>query len=70
MSILQKTHLKKIGKDLLAYANTRRDIIKQTGDALHLSKRAIFAMHRDNIKEAKTKTAKSESFLPGIQATA
>jgi len=61
--MLQKTYLKKVGKDLLDYSSKRRDVIKVTGDALHLSKRAIFAMHRDNVKEAEQKIAEAEKLF-------
>lgn len=64
--MLQKTYLKKVGKDLLAYSAKRRDVIKMTGDALHLSKRAIFAMHRDNMKEATQKIAEAEKIFKDL----
>ncbi|MBT3538759.1 hypothetical protein HOF40_03155 [Candidatus Parcubacteria bacterium] len=64
--MLQKTYLKKVGKDLLAYSSKRRDVIKISGDALHLSKRAIFAMHRDNMKEAAMKIKEAEKMFKGL----
>lgn len=36
----------------LAYANKRREVIKQSGDAQHHAKRAIFALQRGDTKEA------------------
>lgn len=36
----------------LAYATKRREVIKQSGDAQHHAKRAIFALQRGDAKEA------------------
>lgn len=60
---LNKSHTNKLKKHMLAYANKRRDVIKQSGDALHHAKRAIFAMHRDNLKEADEKLKQSEAIF-------
>lgn len=61
--MLDSSHLKKLHKDFHDYAKVRRDVIKVSGDALHHAKRAIFAMHRGNMKEAKQKIAESEKLL-------
>ncbi len=53
--MLDKKNLRSIKKGLHQYALIRRDIIKLSGDALHHSKRAIFAIHRGNLKEAELK---------------
>lgn len=37
----------------LAYAGKRREVIKQSGDAQHHAKRAIFALQRGDAKEAR-----------------
>jgi len=63
---LDTTYLKKIGNDMLDYAAKRREIIKTSDDALHHAKRAIFAMHRDDMIEAKKKIAESEMLLKSI----
>lgn len=65
--MLQKAYIRKLKKHMLAYAEQRRDVIKQAGDALHASKRAIFAMHRDDLKEAKEKLKTAESLLKKLQ---
>jgi translin len=52
---VQKAHVKRLKRYMLGYANIRREVIKDTGDALHHAKRAIFAMHRNNRKEAEQK---------------
>ncbi len=54
----------------LSYASVRRDVIKLSDDALHLAKRAIFAMHRDDMKEADIKLKESETLLAKLQADA
>lgn len=61
--MLDVTNLKTMKKAMLDYAEQRRELIKTSGDALHLSKRAIFAMHRDDLKEAKEKIAGGEILL-------
>jgi len=52
---------------MLSYSLKRRDIIKETGDILHVSKRAIFALHRDNLTEAKEKIDTATQALAAIQ---
>jgi len=52
---LNKSYTNKLRKHILDHATKRRDVIKESGDALHHAKRAIFAMHRDNMKEAEVK---------------
>ncbi len=61
--MLNKKLTTRLRRDLTTYALKRRDVIKLSGDALHLAKRAIFAMHRDNMKEAKLKIAESEKLF-------
>lgn len=50
----------------LAYAVERREVIKTAGDALHLAKRAIFALQRGDQAEAGTKLAGAEKALAGL----
>lgn len=52
--MLDKKYLTSVRKDLLAYAVKRRDIIKVSGDAQQMSKKAIFALQRDDTKGAAT----------------
>lgn len=61
--IVDKKYLDGLRKDMLSYALKRREIISKTGDALHYAKRAIFAIHRDDIKEAEIKLKEAESIL-------
>jgi len=64
--MLDKTYTKQLKKHLHDYAVVRRDVIKVSGDALHHAKRAIFSMHRDNLKEAKEKITQAEKLLSGL----
>ncbi len=64
--MIKKQYLNKLKKSLHTYASQRRDVIKISGDALHLSKRAIFAMHRGNMKEADAKLKEAEGLLKSI----
>ena len=48
---------------MLDYSAKRREMIKQAGDAQNLSKKAIFAMQRDDIKEAEELLSRAEQIL-------
>lgn len=61
--MLDKKYFSKIRNQLLAYAVQRREVIKLSGDAQHLAKRAIFARQRDNIQEAEEGLAKAKEIL-------
>ena len=61
--MLNKKYFQGVREDLLAYAEKRREVIKQAGDAQHLAKRAIFALQRDNQHEAEESLTKAESML-------
>lgn len=41
-----------VRKDYAAYEEARRELVKSAGDALAMSKQAIFAMHRDDPERA------------------
>lgn len=64
---LDKVYLTKLKKDSLDYSEKRRNVIKQSDDALHVSKRAIFAMHRDDLKEAKLKLQEAGKLLKQLE---
>ena len=61
--MLDKKYFVKIRQQLLAYAEQRREMIKLSGDAQHLAKRAIFALQRDNTKEGEEGLAKAKEIL-------
>lgn len=50
--MLDKKYILAIRQDLLAYTEKRRDMIKNSGDAQHLAKKAIFTLQRDDIAQA------------------
>ncbi len=60
---LDKKYLNQLRNTLHDQALMRREIIKQGGDALHHAKRAIFALHRDQLGEAKKKLDEALSLL-------
>lgn len=66
--MLKKTYLNKLKTSLHYFASRRRDVIKISGDALHLSKLAIFAMHRGNMDEAGRRLKEAESSLKSIES--
>lgn len=51
--MLNKPYFQKVRQELLSYAEKRRDVIKIAGDAQQHSKKAIFALQRDDLVEAK-----------------
>ncbi|MDP2693217.1 MAG: hypothetical protein Q8O88_06320 [bacterium] len=53
--MINKTFMNKLRKGLHSYQLKRREMIRESGDALHYAKRAIFAIHRDNLLEAEAK---------------
>jgi len=64
---ISKKYLDKIKETLHDYAIKRREIIRESGDALHSAKRAIFSMHRDNMKEAEEKIKEAEDIFEKLQ---
>ncbi len=60
---LDKRYLNSIREKLLQYSEDRREVIKMSGDALHIAKRVIFALHRDDVTEAEDKLAQVEEIL-------
>jgi translin len=64
--MLDKKNISKLRKDLLDYDLKRRDVINQSNNALHSAKRSIFAMHRDNIKEAEGKLKDCEKIFKAL----
>lgn len=61
--MLDKKYLDKIKKNLLDYAETRREVIKTSGDALHYSKRIIFSLHKNDKKSALEYEKKAEQLF-------
>ena len=53
--MLKKTYVAKLKKELHEYALIRRDVIKIADDALHHAKRAVFDLHRGDLKGADEK---------------
>jgi translin len=64
--MLKKPYLNKLKKTLHDHATKRREVINMAGDSLHLSKRAIFAMHRGNMSEAQEKLKEAGALLKSV----
>ncbi len=64
--MLNKKYFREIREELLSYAEKRRDLIKSAGDAQHLAKKCIFALQRDDAKEARELLRKSLDLLQGL----
>ena len=65
--MLDKKYINKVCKQILAYNGKRRQVIKLTSDAQHLAKIAIFAMQRDDFKEADVSLKKAKMILSSIK---
>ena len=61
--IVDKTHINKLRESLHKYALVRREVIRETGDALHHAKRAIFSLHRADQPEAEMKLQSAEEIF-------
>ena len=61
--MIDKKFFAKLKKEYDSYDIGRRIIIKHSNDILKLSKQAIFALHRDNIKEAETNLLEAEKLF-------
>jgi len=67
--MLNTGYIRKLRQNMLSYALKRREIIKQSGDALHQSKRAIFALQRDNVSEAAEKLTLAKKIFTDLEKT-
>ncbi|HUT21935.1 MAG TPA: hypothetical protein VMX18_00840 [Candidatus Bipolaricaulota bacterium] len=65
--MLNKTFWKQIQKKHADYQKNRSIIIGQSSMALNNAKKAIFALHRDNIKDAKAKLDESKKTLVELE---
>ena len=64
--MLNKKFWGKVFKDQDTFDVSRRIIIGECAGAQHAAKATIFALHRDNMKEAKEKQAYAEKILIGL----
>jgi predicted translin family RNA/ssDNA-binding protein len=64
--MLNKKYFAKVRQNLLSYAEKRRVVIKEAGDAQHLAKKAIFSLQRDATKEAEQCLDESLALLSGL----
>jgi predicted translin family RNA/ssDNA-binding protein len=65
--MLDKNFWLKINEEQAEFDKDRRIIISQANDALHKSKQAIFALHRDNLVEAKEQLASAGETLNKLE---
>lgn len=65
--MLDKKFFAKIRKELLNYAQKRREIIKTAGDAQFLAKKSIFALQGGNLQESKKTLEESKKILIGLR---
>ncbi|HNU96067.1 MAG TPA: hypothetical protein PKH95_01515 [Candidatus Magasanikbacteria bacterium] len=61
--MLDKKFLQTVRKELLAYAQKRREVIKFAGDAQFLAKKTIFSLQGGNINEAKNSLNEAKKIL-------
>ncbi len=61
--MLDKSFFQTVRKELLNYAQKRRDVIKFAGDAQFLAKKTIFSLQGGNTKEAKNSLNEAKKIL-------
>lgn len=64
--MLKKSYVEKLKKELHEYALIRRDVIKNSDDALHHAKRVVFDLHRGDFKEADLKLKTVEAIMKDL----
>ncbi|MEA2064802.1 MAG: hypothetical protein U9O66_00705 [Patescibacteria group bacterium] len=65
--MLNKDLIKYLKEKHSGFIKSRRMLIKESGEILSLSKRAIFAFHRDDFKQGDIHVKKAEDCLDNIQ---
>lgn len=63
MSKIDQTYLNQLKKNLHSFHEKRMEMIQTSNSALHHAKRVIFALHRDEFKEAEDKLLLVEKTL-------
>ncbi|HRY36987.1 MAG TPA: hypothetical protein P5230_03920 [Candidatus Magasanikbacteria bacterium] len=61
--MLDKKFFQEVRKELLNYAQKRRDVIKFAGDAQFLSKKTIFSLQAGSLNEAKKTLSEAKKIL-------
>jgi len=61
--MLDKKYFQEVRKELLNYAQKRREVIKFAGDAQFLAKKTIFSLQGGNIKDAKISLNEAKKIL-------
>ena len=67
--MIKKTFLAKIKKDLISFNKERNEIFRETRTVLQSSKSAIFALQRDDKKQALKDINVAEDILKSYQKT-
>ncbi|HBU07182.1 MAG TPA: hypothetical protein DEB09_03800 [Candidatus Magasanikbacteria bacterium] len=67
MSKIDQKYLNQLKKNLHDYHEKRIEIIQASNNALHHAKRVIFALHRDEFKEAEEKLVLVEKMLGAMR---
>lgn len=68
--MIDKAFFERLANDNATYGSARRDVIKGSDDVRNLSKRAIFAMHRDDMEEADALLAQAAAQLGKLREAA
>ncbi|MBT3690222.1 hypothetical protein HOE31_01720 [bacterium] len=64
--MIKKTFLSQIKKDLISFNKERNEIFRETRTVLQSSKSAIFAMHRNDMAQAKKDIKNAEAILKSL----
>ncbi len=65
--MLDKEYINGVKERMTKSDTERREIIKDSGDALHLAKRAIFSLHREDTTDAELKMQESKNIMVELQ---
>ncbi len=64
--MIDQKYYSELKATLLSYTSKRREVIKNAGDAQHLSKKAIFAFQRDDVKDGSKCLDDAEKILTNL----
>ena len=66
MNQINKIYLNQLKNNLHSFQESRRSVIDSSNNAIHHANRAIFALHRDEVKESEEKLKQARELLSGI----
>ncbi len=68
--MLEKKFFQKLKNKYVRFSKERREVIGRSNEALNVSKRAIFALHRDDLKQAEGYLKQAETIFADLKKLA